>query len=66
MQFADRSKYGAAAGTILIDNGLMTVENPAVGQLGVKQMMGVKVTFHRWVKVTFHKVILVTCLLGFI
>ena len=47
MQFADRSKYGAAAGTILIDNGLMTVENPAVGQLGVKQMMGVKVTFHR-------------------
>jgi len=40
-------KYGTSAGTILVDSGLMNVENPAVGQLGVREMKGIKVTFHR-------------------
>jgi len=42
-----RNKHGASAGTITVDSGLMSVENPAVGQLGIKHMKGVKVTFHR-------------------
>ncbi|XP_023321158.1 uncharacterized protein LOC111695917 isoform X2 [Eurytemora carolleeae] len=42
-----RMKRGATAGTIIVDSGLINLENPAPGQPGVKDMQGVKVTFHR-------------------
>merc|ERR1719259_1416227 len=42
-----RPKQGASAGTIIVESGLMNVDNPAFGALGVKDMKAVKVTFHR-------------------
>jgi len=33
-----RMKRGATAGTIIVDSGLINLENPAPGQPGVKDM----------------------------
>jgi len=41
------NKYGATSGTIVIEQGNLNVDEPAEGEPGVKNMEGVRVTFHR-------------------